>query len=112
MTLARMAASLVLLVLACTLGVVADAPSAFAIDEPDRLWTVGEHAFADGLHPLARRVLERFIERNPGDRRVPEATLMLGRARLSLKAYQPALEAFRQAESFTPSPGKPGEPRF
>src|SRR5262249_37644829 len=41
-----------------------------------------------------------------------EATLMLGKARLSLKAYQQALEAFRQAETFTPMPGKPGEPRF
>ncbi|HEV8440742.1 MAG TPA: tetratricopeptide repeat protein [Methylomirabilota bacterium] len=86
--------------------------AAVAIEESDRLWTVGEHAFQDGLYPLARRTLARFIERYPADRRVPEASLLLGKAYLSEKAYQPALEALRQAQRQSPPPGRAGEARF
>jgi TolA-binding protein len=82
------------------------------MEESDRLWTVGEHAAQDKLYPLARRVLERLIERYPRDRRIPDATLLLGQVRFSQKAFQAALEAFRQAESLSPPPGKPGEARF
>jgi len=42
--------------------------------EADRLWLVGSQAFADQLYPLARRMLERFVQRHPQDARVPEAT--------------------------------------
>src|SRR2546428_7581092 len=59
-------------------------PRALALDESERLWLVGEHAFADGLYVLARRELERFVDRNSGDERVPAALLMLGKARLAL----------------------------
>ncbi len=104
---------MLLLGLGCGVGILASWPTAsFAMEESDRLWTVGEHATQDKLYPLAGRVLERLIERYPADRRIPDATLLLGQVRFSQKAYQPALEAFRQAESFSPPPGKPGEARF
>jgi TolA-binding protein len=97
-------------------GVVAGfagAPSpAAAMEEADRLWMVGEHAFQDGLYSLARRELERFIARYPNDRRLPDATLLLGKAQFAQKAFPSALEAFKQAESFSPAPGRPGEARF
>src|SRR5712691_5381125 len=86
--------------------------TSWAMDEADRLWMVGEHAFQDGLYPLSRRVLERLIERFPTDKRLPEATLLLGKARLSDGAFEPALQALRKAQSFSPQPGKPEEPRF
>ncbi len=82
------------------------------MDESDRLWMVGEHAFLDGLYPLSRRILERFVERFPSDKRLPEATLLLGKARLSDGAFEPALQTFRKAQSFSPQPGKPEEARF
>src|SRR5437899_487360 len=102
-----------LLVLGCGVGALSGRLAAAAgIEESDRLWTVGEQAFQDKLYPLARRVMERLIERHPTDRRIPDATLLLGKARFSQKAFQPALEAFRQAESISPMPGRPGEARF
>jgi TolA-binding protein len=83
-----------------------------ALEEADRLFLVGEKAFDDGLYPLSRRMLERFVERFSSDRRAGEATLLLGKARLSQGAGEAALEAFKKAESFQPPPGKPGELRF
>lgn len=85
---------------------------ALAVEEADRLWLVGEQAFQDGLTALSRRVLERFVDRFPSDRRIPDATLVLGKARLAQGALPPALEAFRKAQTFTPVPGKPEEARF
>ena len=38
---------------------------ALALDEADRLWLVGERSFADGLHPVSRRVLDRFVVEYP-----------------------------------------------
>jgi TolA-binding protein len=87
-------------------------PDALALEEAGRLWTVGARAFDDGLYALSIRTLERLVERFPGDPRVGEATLLLGKARLSVKAFEPALEAFRRAQGFSPPPGQPGEPRF
>ena len=55
---------------------------AAAIEEADRLWLVGERAFADGLYPAARRALERFVAQYSKDSRLPEAVLLLGKARL------------------------------
>ena len=110
---ARILCSVLLLSLAFALGVPPGClDSALAMEEPDRLWTVGQQAFSDGLYPLSRRMLERFIERYPTDRRILDATLLLGKARYSQKAFPLALDAFRQAESFTPPPGRPGEVRF
>ncbi len=110
---ARVLCSVLLLGLGCAAGVLSGpAPAAVAMEESDRLWTVGEHAFQDGLYPLARRALERLIERYPREERIPDATLLLGKARFSQKAFPAALEAFRQAESFSPAPGRPGEARF
>ncbi len=86
--------------------------TSWAMDEADRLWMVGENAFQDGLYPLSRRLLERFIERFPSDKRLPEATLLLGKARFSDGVLEPALQALRKAQSFSPQPGKPEEPRF
>jgi TolA-binding protein len=83
-----------------------------ALDEADRLMLVGEKAYEDGLYPLSRRVLERFLERFPGDRRAGDAMLLVGRARLSQGSLDAALDAFRKAEGFTPVPGKPEEARF
>jgi TolA-binding protein len=87
-------------------------PPAFAIDEPERLWLVGESAFADGLYPLARRTLERFVERYPGDPRVPKALAMLGRSRLTLGEVEGALDAIRRAQAMSPSPAEAHELRF
>jgi TolA-binding protein len=94
-------------------GLVAvSAGSALALDEAERLILVGEKAYEDGLYPLSRRMLERFLEGFPGDKRAGEATLLLGKARLSLAALEPALEAFRRTEGFFPVPGKPQEARY
>ena len=101
-----LSASLVLLL------AVSSAPPAAAIDEAERQWLVGSSAFADGLYPLARRVLERFVAEHPDDRRAPEAFLMLGKARLNVGDAEAALEAFRLAQTFTPRPGAPMEPKL
>lgn len=93
-------------------AVVASAAPTAAIEEADRLFLVGERAFQDGLSVLARRTLERFIERFPADARIPDATLLVGKARLAQGAFPQALEAFRKAQTFTPVPGKPLEARF
>jgi TolA-binding protein len=87
-------------------------PPATALDEPARLWLVGERAFADGLHALARRALERLVAEHPTDHRLPGAVLLLGRARLALGDTEAALEAFRRAQTFDPAPGRPLEAKF
>lgn len=76
--------------------------TAVAIDEADRLWMVGDQAFEDKLYSVSRRALERFIDRYPTDKRIPEATLLLGKARFSQKAFPGALEAFKQAGDLRP----------
>ena len=86
--------------------------SALAVSEPERLWTVGDRAFQDGLFAQSRRMLERLVERYPSDSRVPDATLLLGKARLSQGQPEAALQAFRQAQTFSPVPGRPDEARF
>lgn len=88
------------------------APRASAIEPADRLWLVGERALQDRLYPLSRRTLEALIERYPADPRIPEAVLLLGKARLGQGALEGALEAFRRAQAFSPRPGKPEEARF
>jgi TolA-binding protein len=94
---------------AALLLAVSSAPPAVALDEHERLWLVGSSAFADGLYPLARRVLERFVVEYPDDRRAPDAFLMLGKARLNVGDAEAALEAFRLAQTFTLPPGGPLE---
>ena len=79
--------ALVLLVL------VAVVSPAVALEEPDRLYLVGERAVADGLHALAARVLERFVSDYPNDARVPTATLLLGRAWLEPGALDAVIGA-------------------
>lgn len=100
------------LLLACVPALLLAPSSASAQGEADRLWLVGSQAFADQLYPLARRVLERFVQRYPEDSRLAEATLLLGQARLTLGDLAQALEAFRRAQRFTPRPGRPEEARF
>lgn len=85
---------------------------ALALDEPGRLWLVGEHAFADGLHALARRVLDRLVVEYPGDPRAPDALLLLGKSRLALGDAEGALEAFERAQKLEPAPGRPLEAKF
>jgi TolA-binding protein len=85
---------------------------AAALEESERLWVVGQHAFDDGLYSLARRVFDRLIERYPADPRVPEANLLVGKARFAQKAYQPAVDAFRRARTAIVVPGRPGEAAF
>jgi TolA-binding protein len=85
---------------------------ALAVGEPERLWIVGERAFQDGLHAQSRRMLERLVDRYPSDSRVPGATLLLGKVRLSQGQHDAALQAFRQAQTFSPVPGRPDEARF
>lgn len=96
---------------ALLLALLAPGP-ARAIDEPERLWLVGERAAADGLHALAQRALDRLLAQYPSHPRAPEATLLLARARLALGELEPALEGFRQAQAYQPVPGRPLEARF
>src|SRR5215510_12945678 len=56
------------------------ASPALALDGADRLWLVGDRAFADGLYPVSRRVLERFVVEYPNDTRIAPAMLLLGRS--------------------------------
>jgi TolA-binding protein len=91
---------------------LAVSPSASALEEPERLWLVGERAYADKLYAVSRRALERFVSQFPKDPRVPAAVLMLGRARLALADVPGALEAFRRAQTLSPPPGDPLEARF
>lgn len=100
------------LLLAGLVAVVAPAGPARALDEPDRLFLVGEKAFGDGLYPLSRRMLERFVEKFPTDQRAGEAILLLGKARLSQGTAEPALDAFKKALAMAPVPGQPQEARF
>src|SRR5882724_3728551 len=95
------------------LGVLVAWPSlVLAVGEPERLWTVGDRAFQDGLYEVSRRMLERLVERHPTDGRIPDATLLLGKVRLSQGQHEAALQAFRQAQTFSPAPGRPDEARF
>jgi len=100
-----------ILALASLLMVAFSAPFALALDEAERLWLVGEQASSDGLHPLARRVLERFIAEYPNDPRLPSAVLLVGRARLALGDADLALEAFRRFRTLAP-PARRLEGRF
>jgi len=94
-------------------GLVAvSAGPALGLDEAERLMLVGEKAYEDGLYPLSGRMLERFLERFPGDKRAGEAMLLLGKTRLSQGSLEAALDAFRKTEGFSPVPGKPQEARF
>src|SRR2546430_17105051 len=58
---------------------------AAAIEEADRLWLVGERAFADGLYPASRRAPERFVAPYPQNPRPPAARLLLGNGRLQAR---------------------------
>ena len=97
--------------LAVVLALSVVSPAA-AIDDADRLWLVGERSFADGLYPVARRTLERFVAQYPKDPRLPEAVLLLGKARLRAGDADSALEAFKRAQTLSPAPGRPQESRF
>jgi len=83
-----------------------------ALDEPGRLWLVGQRAFEDRLNGVARVSLERLVDRYPSDSRYGDALLLLGKVRFAEGALEPALAAFRQARSLTPPPGEPDEARF
>src|SRR5206468_2903381 len=100
-----LSASVVLLV--ATLS----APPARALDEPERLRLVGERAFADGLYPLARRVLERFVAEYPNDPHAGSALFLLGRARFALGDTESAPEALRRAQAAI-SPAEALEAKF
>jgi TolA-binding protein len=88
------------------------ASPALALDEADRLWLVGAGAFADGLHPVARRVLDRFVVEYPNDTRVAQAMLLLGRSRLALGEPEKALDAFRRLRAIATLPAQQLEGRF
>src|SRR3989442_850088 len=88
------------------------ASSAFALEESDRLWRLGTNAFRDKLYATAHQALEWFIARSPGDPRVPEAWLTLGKTQLALDDLARAAEAFERALAFEPQPGRSQEARF
>ena len=96
-----------LILAACWNGLpgVSSPAAARALDDGERLWTVGAHAFEDGLYDLSIRMLDRLVDRFPSDPHVGEASLLIGQARLSQKGFQAALDAFRRAQGMTPSPG-------
>ncbi|TMQ15505.1 MAG: tetratricopeptide repeat protein [Candidatus Rokuibacteriota bacterium] len=83
-----------------------------ALDEPDRLFTVGERALADRFYPVARRTLERFVAQFPSDARQPRALLMLGKARLALNDPESALEALRRAQGDLTASGEVQDVKF
>jgi TolA-binding protein len=85
---------------------------ASALDEADRLWLVGRNAFADGLYPMARTVLTRFIAEHPSDPRLPEATFVLGKTRLALGDAEGALGLLRRVQTVEPAPPWRIEARF
>jgi TolA-binding protein len=98
--------------LASILLAALSAAPALALTEADRLWLVGERAFADGLHPVARRTLERFVADNPNDPRIAQATLLLGRTRLVMGEPEKALESFRRLRAIANLPAQQLEGRF
>src|SRR5687767_7369582 len=97
--------------LAVVLALSVVSPAA-ALDDADRLWLVGERSFADGLYPVARRTLERFVAQYPKDARLPDAVLLLGKARFKAGDADGALEAFRRARTLSSAPGRSQEARF
>jgi len=97
----RRSSLLAALALAPVLACMPVVPAA-ALDEAERLWLVGDRSFADGLYPITRRTLERFVADYPTDARRPAALLMLGKTRLALGDTESALDAFRQV---TPTDG-------
>jgi TolA-binding protein len=97
--------------LAVLLALSVVSPAA-AIEDADRLWLVGERSFADGLYPVARRTLERFVAQYPKDPRLSEAVLLLGKAKLRDGDADGALEAFKRAQTLSPPPGRPLEAKF
>ena len=98
--------------LAFLLFAILPTSTALAVDEADRLFLVGERATADGIAPVARRALERFVQEFPQDPRLPQAVLLLGRARLAVGDYEAGLEAFKRAQTMEPPPGRPLEAKF
>lgn len=88
------------------------AAPAHALDEADRLWLVASSSAADGLHAMARRVLERFVQEFPADPRQPEAMLLLGRVRLTQGDQAAALQAFQRAQRMALPPARIQEARF
>jgi TolA-binding protein len=85
---------------------------ALALEEADRLWLVGERAFADGLYPITRRALDRFVVEYPNDTRAAHAMLLLGRSRLALGEPEKALDAFRRLRAIASLPAQQLEARF
>lgn len=83
-----------------------------ALDEPDRLWLVGERAYVDKLYPIASRALERLVADHPRHPHAADAVLLLGHTRLALEQHEAALQAFQRARRFDPVPGRPLEARF
>ena len=73
---------------------------------------MGERAFADGLYPIARRALDRFVVEYPSDTRIAPAMLLLGRSRLALGEPDKALDAFRRLRPIATLPAQQVEGRF
>lgn len=92
--------------------VLLSAVPAVALDDADRLWLVGRNAVADGLYPLARTLLGRFIDDYPADPRMPEATFLLGKTRLALGDAEGALSLMRRVQTINPPPPWRLEARF
>src|SRR5438552_9679059 len=88
------------------------AAPALALNEADRLWLVGERAFADGLHPIARRALERFVVEYPNDTRIAPAMLILGRTRPVLGEPEKPPAVFRRPPAPPQLPAQQREGRF
>src|SRR5512134_1539460 len=92
-------------------ALIAATPAA-ALDEADRLFLVGRSAFTDGLYPLARTTLGRFIAEFPADPRMAEATFLLAKTRLALNETEGALNLLRRVQTIDPPPPWRMEARF
>src|SRR5258705_536770 len=64
---------------------------ALAVSEPERLWTVGDRAFQDGLFAQSRRMLSSY----PENANVPSATFYLARTLAELKRPDEAIGLLR-----------------
>ena len=86
---------------------------ASALDEADRLFLVGEQALADRFYPVAKlhaRAVRRPV--SEGSAHAPRHAAAGQSPPRALNEPQPALEAFRRAQTFLSSPAELLEAKF
>lgn len=79
---------------------------------PDALFQQGSAAYTAGRYGRSVELLEHFVEQNPGDPRVPQARLTIGRAHLADGEYLSATADFQRLVTDFPSSPLAREARF